>query len=136
MRYLPFKMSSPTRGTPEPIVRVNQAKGEVRVHWPWFLPDGKRFLYTVRLADGEGELRIGDLGGGSGRGGQVRRRGRHQVVIDDAAEPLEPPQLAVELERLVEGRRLQRNMAQRSQAEGVHSLSHGTPFVLYCLSLR
>ena len=35
------------------------------MHWPWFLPDGKRFLYTARLNtdDGEGELRIGDLEG-------------------------------------------------------------------------
>ena len=31
--------------------------------WPWFLPDGKRFLYTARLDDGEGELRLGQLDG-------------------------------------------------------------------------
>jgi hypothetical protein len=52
-------------GAPAPILRLNQSKGEVRLHWPWFLPDGKRFLYTMDLKDGEGELRIGDLGGGS-----------------------------------------------------------------------
>ena len=34
------------------------------MHWPWFLPDGKRFLYTARLDDGEGELRLGQLDGG------------------------------------------------------------------------
>jgi len=51
--------------TPIPILTADQIKGEARVHWPWFLPGGKRFLYTARLTteDGEGELRIGDLEG-------------------------------------------------------------------------
>ena len=31
------------------------------MHWPWFLPDGKRFLYTARLDDGEGEVRLAQL---------------------------------------------------------------------------
>src|SRR5262249_9239142 len=52
-------------GTPVPILTRNQSKREARVLWPWFLPDGKHFLYTARLDDGEGELRIGDLDGGS-----------------------------------------------------------------------
>jgi len=51
-------------GTPRAITTTDRSKGEVRVHWPWFLPDGKRFLYTARLADGEGELRLGQLDGG------------------------------------------------------------------------
>ncbi|MEO5895774.1 MAG: protein kinase [Vicinamibacterales bacterium] len=52
---------------PVPILTRDQSKGEARVHWPWFLPDGKHFLYTARLDrdDGEGELRLGDLDGGS-----------------------------------------------------------------------
>ena len=41
----------------------NRSMGDVRVHWPWFLPDGKRFLFTARRDDGEGELRIGQLDG-------------------------------------------------------------------------
>ena len=36
----------------------NQSNREARVGWPWFLPDGKRFLYTARLDDGEGEVRL------------------------------------------------------------------------------
>ena len=48
-------------GTPVPILLSNQSKGEARVHWPWFLPDGKRFLYTARLDDGEGEVRLAQL---------------------------------------------------------------------------
>lgn len=48
-------------GTPVPILTRNQSKGEAQVHWPWFLPDGKRFLYTARLDDGEGEVRLAQL---------------------------------------------------------------------------
>jgi serine/threonine protein kinase len=48
-------------GAPVPIVTRNQSKGEALVHWPWFLPDGKRFLYTVRFDDGEGEVRLAKL---------------------------------------------------------------------------
>ena len=51
-------------GSMREIMKPDRSKGEVRVHWPWFLPDGKRFLYTARLADGEGELRLGQLDGG------------------------------------------------------------------------
>ncbi len=52
-------------GTPVPILKRNQSKRETRVLWPWFLPDGKHFLYTARLDDDEGELRIADLDGES-----------------------------------------------------------------------
>jgi eukaryotic-like serine/threonine-protein kinase len=48
-------------GSPREILTADPSKGEVRVHWPWFLPDGRRFLYTARLDDDEGELRIGEL---------------------------------------------------------------------------
>ena len=48
-------------GTPREIVIADQSKGETRVHWPTFLPDGKRFLYTARLTNGDGELRLARL---------------------------------------------------------------------------
>ena len=50
-------------GVPGEIVTRNRSNREERVHWPWFLPDGNRFLYTARLEDGEGELRLGQLDG-------------------------------------------------------------------------
>ena len=50
-------------GTLREIVTPNQSKGEARVHWPSFLPDGQRFLYTVSLKNGDGELRVGQLDG-------------------------------------------------------------------------
>ena len=33
-----------------------------RVKFPWFLPDGRRFLYTLRLRDGTGRLVLGEPG--------------------------------------------------------------------------
>jgi Tol biopolymer transport system component len=52
-------------GEPQVLLVRDRAHNEDRVHWPWFLPDGDRFLYTARLADGEGELRLGQLDGSS-----------------------------------------------------------------------
>jgi len=45
-------------GDPRLVVAANRSNHEVRVHFPWFLPDGRRFLYTARLDSGEGELRL------------------------------------------------------------------------------
>ena len=50
-------------GVPRTVLIPNHVLGDVRVHWPWFLPDGKHFLFTARRNDGEGDLRIGQLDG-------------------------------------------------------------------------
>ena len=50
-------------GVSWPVLTANRSTGDVRVHWPWFLPDGKRFLFTARRDDDEGELRLGQLDG-------------------------------------------------------------------------
>jgi Tol biopolymer transport system component len=52
-------------GTPREALTRNQSNREARVGWPFFLPDGKRFLYTARLEDGAGELRLGRLESGT-----------------------------------------------------------------------
>ena len=49
-------------GTPRPLIRPDRANGETRVCWPWFLPDGVRFLYVVRIRDGEGRLMLAEPG--------------------------------------------------------------------------
>jgi serine/threonine-protein kinase len=49
-------------GSPEPLIRPDRAKGEIRVCWPWFLPDGVRYLYVVRIRDGEGSLMLSEPG--------------------------------------------------------------------------
>ncbi len=38
-------------GTPAPWLEGDASRGEVRLSWPFFLPDGKRFLYLVRSRD-------------------------------------------------------------------------------------
>ena len=50
-------------GVPREMVKPDRSKGEARVYWPTFLPDGKRFLYTVAFTNGDGELRVGHLDG-------------------------------------------------------------------------
>jgi Tol biopolymer transport system component len=54
-------------GTPSPVVTRDPSRQEGRVFWPWFLPDGKRFLYITRMADGTGHLTIGEAGAASRR---------------------------------------------------------------------
>jgi hypothetical protein len=54
-------------GAPSAVLTPNPSNREVRVHWPCFLPDGRRFLYTARRDDGGGELRLGDLRDGGSR---------------------------------------------------------------------
>ena len=49
-------------GTPTTLITPDPSRGEVRVSWPWFLPDGRRFLYLSRLSDGTGQIRLGERG--------------------------------------------------------------------------
>ncbi len=51
-------------GTPEPASKLDLSKGENSHRWPWFLPDGKHFLYWSRTSrPGESPvLYIGELG--------------------------------------------------------------------------
>jgi eukaryotic-like serine/threonine-protein kinase len=51
-------------GTPEPASKLDVAKGENSHRWPWFLPDGKHFLYWSRTSHaGESPvLYVGELG--------------------------------------------------------------------------
>jgi serine/threonine protein kinase len=53
-----------TGGTPEPASKLDVEKGENSHRWPWFLPDGKHFLYWSRtFRAGESPvLYIGELG--------------------------------------------------------------------------
>jgi serine/threonine protein kinase len=51
-------------GTPEPASKLDVAKGENSHRWPWFLPDGKHFIYWSRTSrPGESPvIYIGELG--------------------------------------------------------------------------
>jgi Tol biopolymer transport system component len=39
-------------GTPVVAVGADSSRGEWRAGWPWFLPDGQRFLFLLRRMDG------------------------------------------------------------------------------------
>ena len=50
-------------GKPEPVTALDSSEGEVSHRWPWFLPDGRHFLYTSRNSEpGRTALYAGDLG--------------------------------------------------------------------------
>jgi eukaryotic-like serine/threonine-protein kinase len=49
-------------GTPAAERAVDPARGELRLEAPWWLPDGRRFIYSVRTADAGGRLMIAEPG--------------------------------------------------------------------------
>lgn len=51
-----------TGGTPVPALRLDRAREEVRIQYPWFLPDGERFLYIARRKGGVGTLMLSEPG--------------------------------------------------------------------------
>jgi len=53
-----FRVST-SGGVPQPIVRADRASGERRVNWPWYLPDGKHFLY-ISLRGHDGRIMLGE----------------------------------------------------------------------------
>ena len=56
-----FRVST-AGGTPVPEITRDLSRDEVRVNWPWFLPDGKRFLYLSRSKDGSGRIMLAEPG--------------------------------------------------------------------------
>ena len=49
-------------GTPVIAVRADSAKGEWRAQMPWYLPDGKRFLFLMRKSSGGGSIEYSEPG--------------------------------------------------------------------------
>ncbi|MGH9399613.1 MAG: TolB family protein, partial [Thermoanaerobaculia bacterium] len=49
-------------GTPAEAIQLDPARGEARIAWPFFLPDGKKFLYLLRHVDGHGNLMLAEPG--------------------------------------------------------------------------
>ena len=50
-------------GATRTVTTLDAARGENSHRFPWFLPDGRRFLFTVRRSNGEHEIRLGSLDG-------------------------------------------------------------------------
>jgi Tol biopolymer transport system component len=49
-------------GVPGPATTLDRANGENTHGWPFFLPDGKRFVFLAIRNDGSNEIRLGELG--------------------------------------------------------------------------
>jgi serine/threonine protein kinase len=58
-----FRVSA-AGGTPEPASKLDLSRADNSHRWPWFLPDGKHFLFWARSSRGspENELFVGELG--------------------------------------------------------------------------
>ena len=97
-------------GAVHEILPANPSNGEVRVNWPWFLPDGKHFLYTVRLDDGEGELRLAKLrlddDGGELRSVQLEGVTRTVLSASSNAQWIDPDVVVFAHEGVLRGQRV------------------------------
>jgi Tol biopolymer transport system component/DNA-binding winged helix-turn-helix (wHTH) protein len=49
-------------GSPAKILGPDPSAGEISVGWPWFLPDGQRFLYLARSRDRDGHVKLAEPG--------------------------------------------------------------------------
>jgi len=49
-------------GQPTVEIQAALAQAQLRLGWPWFLPDGERYLYLVRERDGWGNLMLAEPG--------------------------------------------------------------------------
>jgi serine/threonine protein kinase/Tol biopolymer transport system component len=109
--------------TPVPILSSNQSKGDARVHWPWFLPDGKRFLYTARLDDGEGEVRLAQLRvddrEGKARSVQLEKGARTVMRASSNAQWVNPDVVVFVREGVL--------MGQRVHLQAAHPLAEPFP---------
>jgi Tol biopolymer transport system component len=56
-----FRVST-SGGTPTADVKPDPSHGDARLVWPAFLPDGRRYLYTVTRRDDTAEVRLADPG--------------------------------------------------------------------------
>jgi len=56
---------SPDGGDPTVALAADRTRDEFRLAWPWWLPDGRGFLYLAYRGDGSSELRLADASGRS-----------------------------------------------------------------------
>ncbi len=49
-------------GTPRPITFLDRARGETSHAWPFFLPDGRHFLFVASSAGSPDAIRVGSVG--------------------------------------------------------------------------
>jgi serine/threonine-protein kinase len=88
----------PNGGAPAAVLKADSAHKEARLNWPFFLPDGKRFLYLQRLSDGSGNLMFVDAG----------KAPREVMSVHSAVQYVEPGYIVFVQERALVGRRFDR----------------------------
>jgi dipeptidyl aminopeptidase/acylaminoacyl peptidase len=49
-------------GSAAKVLRPDASAGEISVGWPWFLPDGRSFLYLARFSGREGHIKLAEPG--------------------------------------------------------------------------
>jgi eukaryotic-like serine/threonine-protein kinase len=57
-----YRVAADGSGPPEAIFRPDAAASDTRFVWPWFLPDGRRFLFLKLRNAGERKLMLGEAG--------------------------------------------------------------------------
>ena len=75
-RQSPIMKVSNGGGTPVPASSVEKDKDILGHRSPWFLPDGRHFVYLAPHASGPNALRIGSLDDASTPGKEVAERTR------------------------------------------------------------
>jgi serine/threonine protein kinase len=79
-RGRPLLRVSAAGGVPAEVMRADLSRGEARLGWPWFLPDGERFLYLLRYLDGRGDVMLAEPG----------KRPRSILAVKSAVQYVDP----------------------------------------------
>jgi tRNA A-37 threonylcarbamoyl transferase component Bud32 len=74
----PLRKVAASGGSATPVTSLADSPGLNSHRWPWFLPDGRHFLYIAMAAGGfgEGEIRVGSADGGWREGALSRPLGK------------------------------------------------------------
>ncbi|HYK42328.1 MAG TPA: protein kinase, partial [Thermoanaerobaculia bacterium] len=91
-------------GTPAALLRPDPSRGESVVLWPWFLPDGKRFLYLLIPQAGPATLMLAEPG----------KSPRPVMPLDSAAQYADPGYLLFAREGALLGQRFDAKTGQTS----------------------
>ena len=82
-------------GTPAATMKPDPARDEVRLNWPFFLPDGRRLLYLQRRRDGSSHLMVFEPGAGA----------KYVMPLESSAQYVEPGYLVFAAEGALVGQR-------------------------------
>jgi hypothetical protein len=82
-------------GVPAPVLKPDPKRNEARLNWPFFLPDGRRFLYLQRARDGNGHLTLAEPG----------RAPREVMPVQASVQYVEPGYLVFVREGALVGQR-------------------------------